>query len=183
MLALLTPAIVRADEASPPPVKSMQSVQPQALDVLRRLSATLAQAKAFTFRSVNTVEVPAKTGQSITLFSLWTLRSNVPTDSARSSAVKLPQFDFYFDGTTASAYAPATNVYSTIQAPPTIDAMLPALEEKTGIRIVSAPLLVSDPYAMLTRDLISGVVVGATVINGRPCAHLAFRSPGINWEI
>ena len=183
MFALLTPAIVRAEEASPSPARSMQSVQPQALDVLRRLSATLAQARALTFRSVSTVEVPAQTGQSITLFSTLDVALKRPDRLRAQVRGEAPHFDFYFDGTTASAYAPATNVYSTIQAPPTIDAMLPALEEKTGIRIVSAPLLVSDPYAMLTRDLISGVVVGATVVNGRPCEHLAFRSPGINWEI
>ena len=183
MFALLTPAIVRAEEASPSPARSMQSVQPQALDVLRRLSATLAQARALTFRSVSTVEVPAKTGQSITLFSTVDVALKRPDRLRAQVRGEAPHFDFYFDGTTASAYAPATNVYSTVQAPPTIDAMLPALEEKTGIRIVSAPLLVSDPYAMLTRDLISGVVVGATLINGRPCEHLAFRSPGINWEI
>jgi len=183
MFAVLTPAIVRAEEAAPSPAKTMQSVEPQALEVLRRMSATLAQAKAFTYRSVSTVEVPAKTGQSITLFSTVDVALKRPDRLRAQVRGEAPHFDFYFDGTTASAYAPATNVYSTVQAPPTIDAMLPALEEKTGIRIVSAPLLVSDPYAMLTRDLISGVVVGATVVNGRPCEHLAFRSPGINWEI
>ena len=73
MFAVLTPAIVRAEEAAPSPAKTMQSVEPQALEVLRRMSATLAQAKAFTYRSVSTTEVPAKTGQSITLFSTGNL--------------------------------------------------------------------------------------------------------------
>jgi hypothetical protein len=132
------------------------------------MSATLAGANAFTYRSVSTVEVPAKTGQFITLFSTVEIALKRPDRLRAQLSGEAPQFDFFFDGTTASAYAPATNVYSTVQTPPTIDAMLPALEQETGIRIVSAPLLVSDPYAMLTRDLSSGAVVGPTVINGRP---------------
>jgi hypothetical protein len=183
MFAVVTPAIVRGEETSSVPVKTIQSVEPQALEALRRMSATLAAAKAFTYRSVSTAEVPAKTGQFITLFSTVEVALKRPDRLRARLSGEAPHFDFYFDGTTASAFAPAANVYSTVQAPATIDAMLPALEQETGIRIVSAPLLVSDPYAMLTRDLSSGAIVGPTVINGRPCQHLAFRSPGINWEI
>jgi hypothetical protein len=45
------------------------------------------------------------------------------------------------------------------------------------------PLLKDDPYASLTRDLQSAVIVGETRINGVRCDHLAFRRPGVNWEI
>ena len=183
MFAIFTPAIAQAKEASPSPATTLRGVAPQALEILRRMSSALAEAKAFTYRSVSTVEVPAKTGQFITLFSTVEVALKRPDRLRAQLSGEAPRFDFYFDGTTASAFAPGTNVYSTVQAPPTIDAMLPALEDETGVRIVTAPLLVSDPYAMLTRDLSSGVVVGSTVINGRQCEHLAFRSPGINWEI
>ena len=78
---------------------------------------------------------------------------------------------------------PQPKVYSVEKAPPTIDTMLPALEQETGIRFASAPLLFSDPYRVLTRGLISALVVGPAVVDGAPCEHLAFRSPGVNWEI
>ena len=35
----------------------------------------------------------------------------------------------------------------------------------------------------MTRGLTSAVVVGPAVVRGVACEHLAFRSPGINWEI
>ena len=50
-----------------------------------------------------------------------------------------PNFDFYYDGATASAFAPVNKVYSTVEAPPTIDTMVPAMQQETGIRFVSAP--------------------------------------------
>jgi hypothetical protein len=36
---------------------------------------------------------------------------------------------------------------------------------------------------VLTRRLISGLVVGPALVKGVTCQHLAFRSPGVNWEI
>jgi hypothetical protein len=183
MFGVLAPAIVRAEEASPSPATATSRVDPQALEVLKRMSTTLGAANAFTYRSRSTVEVPAKTGQFITLFSTAEVALKRPDKLRARLSGEAPHFDFYFDGTTASAFAPTTKAYSTVEAPSTIDTMLPALEQETGIRFASAPLLFGDPYGVLTRRLISGVVVGPTVVNGRPCQHLAFRSPGVNWEI
>jgi hypothetical protein len=41
----------------------------------------------------------------------------------------------------------------------------------------------SDPYAMLTKNLTSAFVVGPATVDGKPCEHLAFMAPGVNWEI
>jgi hypothetical protein len=181
--AVLAPVMVRAEEASPSSAAATSRVDPQALEVLRRMSTTLGVAKAFTYRSTNVVEVPAKTGQFITLFSTAEVALKRPDKLRARLTGEAPHFNLYFDGKTASAFAPATKVYSTLEALSTIDTMLPAMQEETGIRFASAPLLFSDSYSVLTRELRSGVVVGATTVNGRPCQHLAFRSPGVNWEI
>jgi hypothetical protein len=183
VFTLLAPAIARAEEASPSSAKATSRIDPQALEVLRRMSTTLGAAKAFTYRSRSIVEVPAKTGQFITLFSAAEVALKRPDKLRARLTGEAPHFDFYFDGTAASAFAPATKVYSTVEAPPTIDTMLPAMQQETGIRFPSAPLLFSDPYGVLTRNLISGIVIGPSVVNGHPCQHLAFRSPGVNWEI
>jgi hypothetical protein len=45
MFAVLTPGLVRAEEASPSPAKTIPGVEPQALEVLRRMSATLAKPR------------------------------------------------------------------------------------------------------------------------------------------
>ena len=183
VLAALAPATVRAQEASPSPAQATSRVDPQALEALKRMSATLGAAKALTYRSRTIVEVPAKTGQFITLFSTAEVALKRPDKLRARLTGEAPNFDFYFDGTTASAFAPGTKVYSTVEAPSTIDSMVPAMQQETGIRFVSAPFLFSDPYGVLTRKLISGIVVGPAVVNGRPCQHLAFRSPGVNWEV
>ncbi|HEY5792002.1 MAG TPA: DUF2092 domain-containing protein [Chthoniobacterales bacterium] len=175
----VTPAVLPAAEKSGPPPR----IDPQALEGLQRMSTTLGGAKAFTYRSRSILEVPAATGQFLTLFSTAEVALKRPDKIRARLDGEAPGFDFYYDGKTVSAFAPATKVYSVTPAPATIDAMLPDLEEETGIRFATAPLLFSDPYRVLTRRLTSALVVGPAVVHGTACEHLAFRSPGVNWEI
>ena len=174
--ALLLSAIVQA-------APSDRSVNPKALAALKRMSDTLAAAKAFTYVSSSIFEVPAKNGQSITLFSNAKVALQRPDKLRGTLTGESPHFDFFYDGKTVAAFAPHTKAYSLKKAPATIDAMLPDLEEETGIRFVTAPLLLSNPFRVMTRGLTSAVVVGPAVVRGVACEHLAFRSPGINWEI
>jgi len=159
------------------------AIDPKALEPLKRMSATLAGAKKFTYRSHSILEIPAVTGQFLTLFSTGEIAVQRPDKLRARLGGDAPAFDFYYDGATASAFAPGTKVFSIAKAPATIDAMLAGLQDETGIRFASAPLLYSDPYRILTRGLTSAVVVGPSMVDGTACEHLAFRSPGVNWEI
>jgi hypothetical protein len=174
LAVFLLPSLLQAAE---------KRVDPAALEQLRRMSATLAAAKAFTFDSRSVIEVPASTGQFLTLFSNAEVALKRPNKLRARLGGEAPAFDFYYDGKSVSAFAPATQTYSTAGAPATIDAMLPDLEDETGIRFVTAPLMFSNPYEVLTRGLTSAIVVGPVSVRGTACTHLAFRSPGVNWEI
>ncbi len=174
--AILFPAALRAEKVPP-------SLEPQALASLKRMSATLGEAKAFTCRLKNIFEVPAETGQFLTLFSKGEITLQRPDKLRARLSGEAPPLDFYYDGATVTAFAPGSKVCSVAKAPTTIDAMLSGLQAETGIRLATAPLLFSNPYAVLTRGLISAIVVGPAVVDGVPCEHLAFRSPGVNWEL
>jgi hypothetical protein len=175
LAALLVSGSLHAEQASP--------IDPNALSMLHRMSTNLSKAKAFTFESKSIFEVPSVTGQFVTLFSVGEVALKRPDKLRARHGGDAPPFDFTYDGTSVSALAPQTKVFSSAKAPATIDEMLAGLRNETGIRFPSAPLLYSDPYAILTRNLLSAVVVGPTNVNGIACDHLAFRSPGVNWEI
>lgn len=177
LLAVVSlPVMARAAENS-------SRIDPQALAPLRQMSATIAAAKSFTFHTCSVVEVPARTGQFLTLFSESDVAVQRPNRIRARLGGEAPAFDFYYDGKTVSAYAPGAKVYSTTPAPSTIDEMLPDLERETGIRFVTAPLFFSDPYKIIADRLTSAIVVGPADVHGTKCQHLAFRSPGANWEI
>jgi len=185
LTVVLSPAVLVAAEESPSPKTAAPNahLEQKALDELKRMSATLAAANAFTFRTSNTVEVPADTGQYITLFATSEIALRRPNKLRARVTGEVPNFDFAYDGSTIAAFAANNNVYSVSKAPGTVDAMLPFVEKETGIRFASANLLLSDPYAALTKGLTSAVVVGTDTVQGVPCEHLAFRAPGLNWEI
>jgi hypothetical protein len=182
---VLSPAFLVAAEESPSPKTTAPNpnIDQNALDQLKRMSVALSAAKAFTFRTSSTVEVPAKTGQFITLFANSEISLQRPNKLRVKVTGEVPNFEFAYDGNNIAAFAPKNNVYSVTKAPETIDAMLPFVEKETGIHFASAYVLYSDPYAVLTKGLISAVVVDTDTVQGEPCYHLAFRSPGVNWEI
>ncbi|EEF57463.1 DUF2092 domain-containing protein [Pedosphaera parvula] len=169
------------------PQMSSTNAQPlmeqQALDQLKRMSTTLSATKAFTFNTRSTMEVPAKNGQFVTLFADSQISLQRPNKLRAHVMGELATFDLYYDGTNIVAFAPTNNVYSMTNAPDTIDATLRFVEEKTGIHIPSADIMYSDPYSVLTNGLDSAFVVGTATVDGAPCVHLAFRNPGVNWEI
>jgi len=185
LTVVLSPAVLVAAEESlsPRTAASNSHLEQNALDRLKRMSAILGAANALTFRTSSTVEVPAKTGQFITLFATSEIALERPNKLRARVTGEVPNFDFTYDGGTIGAYAPNNNVYSVSKAPGTIDAMLPFIEKETGIHFAAAYVLFSDPYAVLTQGLTSAVVVGSDTVQGAPCEHLAFRAPGVNWEI
>lgn len=176
-VAMLVAATVLHAADTPP------RIDPQALAHLKRMGASLGAAKAFTYKSTRTVEVPSNTGQFLTLLSSAEVAMKRPDKLRVRLGGEAPRFDFHYDGTTVAAFAPGTHVYSVSKAPATIDAMLPELEQETGIKIASMPLLFSDPYSVLERGVTRAIVAGPVTVRGVPCVHLAFQSPGVNWEI
>ncbi|MFZ0436321.1 MAG: DUF2092 domain-containing protein [Chthoniobacterales bacterium] len=175
LATLLLTGAIHAEKVPP--------VDPNALAILKHMSDTLAGAKAFTVRSNALLEVPSATGQFLTLRSLGKIALRRPDKMSAMLGGDAPAFEFFYDGGSVSAVAPKAKVYSTTNAPATIDEMLAGVRRQTGINLHFSPLLLSDPSAHLTRNLQSAVVVGQTRVNGVLCDHLAFRAQGVNWEI
>lgn len=164
-------------------VPAAPAIDPNALTELRRMSDTLAGAKAFTCRTHVVMEMPAGNGQSLTLFPEGRMALRRPDKLRARYDGDAPPLDFFYDGATVTVYAPHARVYSTMKAPSTLDAMLLDLRQVTGLRLPGVPLLKEDPYRTLSRDLQGAVVVGDSRVDGVACRHLAFRRPGVNWEL
>ena len=164
-------------------LSAAERIDPKALASLKRMSDTLASAKAFTFKSRTIYEVPTGNGQSLTVFSTAEVALKRPDKLRAILRGGAPWFDFFYNGEIISAYAPVPKVYSIGQAPPSLDALLSGHDQENSYRFVSAPIFVSDPYPFLTKTLVSAVVVGPDMVQGTPCEHLAFRSQRVNWEI
>jgi len=166
--------------ANPAPRPAME---PRALDLLKALSARLAPAKSFSFRTRSANEGPGKAIPSLTALGdaeVAVMRPNKLRARVRGGS---PPFDFFFDGATMTAYQPTLNVYATTEASKTLDMLMPFALENAGILLPFADVLYSDPYVTLIRRITRARYAGVSTIAGKLCDHAAFAGPGGEWEI
>jgi hypothetical protein len=141
-------------------------VEPQALALLKAMSARLAAAKTMSFTAVATYESPARTGQPLAYTTLSRvtvqrpdkLRVITPYDGAPS--------EFYYDGKTMAAFSPDANMIAVSEAPPTLDAMLKAAYDSAAIYFPFTDLIVADPYKGMSDGLKLAFVVGESKVVG-----------------
>ncbi len=152
--------------AKPPAAKTQKAapvkmvLEPRAMDLLKAASQRLAAAKSMSFTAVASYEYPSQLGPPI----LYTVRYDVAMQRPDKLRVIIPgdgpASEFYFDGKTMMAFAPAENLVAIADAPPTIDGALKAAFEKADIYYPFTDLLVADPYAALTNGAILAFYIG-----------------------
>ncbi|AXF05011.1 DUF2092 domain-containing protein [Paraburkholderia hospita] len=141
-------------------------LEPQALALLKAMSARLAAAKTMSFTAVATYESPARTGQPLAYTTLSRvtvqrpdkLRVITPYDGAPS--------EFYYNGKTMAAFSPGANMIAVSQAPPILDAMLKAAYDSAAIYFPFTDLIVADPYKDMSEGLKLAFVVGQSKVVG-----------------
>jgi hypothetical protein len=89
---------------------------------------------------------------------------------------------FWYDGKTVSFAERSRNLHTQINAPPTIDATLDILEDLFKDPMPLSDLLYSD-LSPLEELALEANVVGDSLVNGRPCRHLAFRGEKVDWQL
>ena len=154
-----------------------------ALGLLKRTADKLSAAKSFTFKTTSSVEVTSPLGHMLTYFSAAEVAVQRPDKMTARKTGDGPSFDVYYDGQTFSALDAKLGLWAQMPAPPALDALIPVVEEKTGLQFPYADVLYSDVYAALTKDLTHAYWVGKSTIDGVECDHLAFAGPGIEWQV
>ena len=136
------------------------------MDLLKATSARLAAAKSMSFTATVGYEYPSKLGPPI----VYTTRYDVTMQRPDKLKIVMPgdgpASEFYYDGKTMMAYAPAENLVAVADAPPTIDAALMAAYNKAAIFFPFTDLLVADPYVALTDGAILAFYIGPSAVVG-----------------
>ena len=90
---------------------------------------------------------------------------------------------WFFDGKTLTLWGKNSNLYTQIEAPGTIDQLVDVLRDKYHRPVPGADMLISDPYKELIPEVTDVKDLGAGVIHGVECDHLAFRTKEVDWQI
>ena len=164
--------------------KAAQPIKDQrALDILKRMSDTLSKAKTVSFRSKNMVPIEGPGGVWISLYDDARVVMQAPDKLFIETRGDSAPLDYYYNGKTITTYVPDNNLYADKAAPATIDEVIEAAYDEDGKSFPYADLLVSDPYAVLTENLLNAIYVGQSDIGGVKTYHLVFSHKDVEWQI
>ncbi len=165
------------------------AIDQRALDMLKKMSDTLSQAKTVGFQARSMVPIRTPDGIWINLYGTSRVVMQGPDKLFASTGGDFAPYDFYYDGKTITAFAPNKNLYAVKAAPATVDEMIEEAYRNDGKSFPYADILISEPYAALTEGLIKAYYVGQSTI--RPLSgkgsvkadHLVFAHKAVEWQI
>lgn len=154
----------RAQQATMPDFEP--GLDARALDVLKAASARLAAAKTMTFTAIVSYENPSRLGPPL----IYSTKSEVTMQRPDKLRVITlgdgPRSEFYYDGKTMTAFAPAEKLFSVVDAPPTIDAALEKAYNVSEIYFPFTDVIVADPYKDIADQLKIAFYIGQSSVVG-----------------
>jgi hypothetical protein len=137
-------AVKHAQKAAAPSYQA--GLETRAIDILKAASARLAAAKSMTFTAIVSYENPSRLGPPL----IYSTKSEVTMQ--RPDKLKVitlgdgPRSEFYYDGKTMTAFAPAEHLVAVAEAPSTIDAALEKAYDIGAIYFPFTDVIAADPY-------------------------------------
>jgi hypothetical protein len=142
------------------------ALEARAVDLLKATSARLAAAKAMSFTATVSYEHPSRLGPPLVFTSRYDVVMQRPERLRVITVGDGPVSEFYLDGKTMVAFAPAENLVAIAEAPPTLEAALKMAFEKAAIYFPFTDLLLPDPYAALADGTKLAFYVGPSGLVG-----------------
>jgi hypothetical protein len=169
-------------KGSPPPVQL--TLEPKAMEILKAACDRLAAAKSMSFTAVVTEESPSRLGTPLA----YTTKSDIilqrPDKLRVITSADGPASEFYYNGKTMVAFAPAENLVAIAEAPPTIDAALKAAYDSAAIYYPFTDVMVADPYRGITEGLMTAFYIGQSkVIAGTTTDMVAYADKDVFVQI
>ena len=158
-------------------------LEPRAMDLLKAMSARLAAAKTLSFNATAGFEFPSKLGPAL----LYTTRYEVTLQRPNRLRVLMPgdgpASEFYYDGKTMMAFAPAENLVAVADAPPTVDAMLQAAYKSSSIFFPFTDLILTDPFAALADGKLAFYIGPSGVVGGVKTDMVAWANNDVHLQV
>ena len=158
-------------------------IEPQAAQILKQMCDYLVGLKQFSFHADNTEDVLLTSGQRIQYGKSVTVNVRRPNRIRADSVGDQNDGQFFYDGKAITLMDSRKNSYTSIDAPPEINAALDYAIQAFNLRAPLADLIYSKGYEYLTDEVISGHYEGLHKVQGILCHHLAFRQKDVDWQI
>jgi hypothetical protein len=155
-------------------------LEPKAIDILKAACAKLASAQSMSFTALVTYESPSRLGFPLAYGTKSDVLFQRPNKLRVLTPGDGPASDFYYDGKTMMAYAPAEDLVAIADAPPTVDGMLETAYHSAAIYYPFDDLIVSDPYKDIAQDLRVAFYIGQSkIVGGTTTDVVAYDTGGV----
>jgi hypothetical protein len=170
--------------ASPAPSAAALPLEPKAIEILKASSNRLAAARTMSFTAVVLVESPSRLGPALGYSTRSAVTLQRPDKLRVIQDADGPASEFYYDGKTMVAFAPAENLAAVAEAPPTIDAALEAAYHQAAIYFPFSDVMVADPYGDIAKGIELAFYIGQSrVVGGTTTDIVAYASDGVFVQI
>ena len=169
--------------AEPPKKAKAPDIETKAGEVLQQMCDYLKNLQQFSVQAEITEDVLLTSGQRIQYSRSVEASVRRPDRFRAESVGDTDNRQLIYDGKTITLLDRTKNFYTTIAAPPEIDAALDHGVQAFNLRAPLADLIYTKACENLTAGVLSGFYVGLSKVQGVPCHHLAFRQKDIDWQI
>jgi hypothetical protein len=142
------------------------SLEPKAIELLKATSDRLAAAHTVSFTAVEIYESSSRHGHPLAYATKSEVTLQRPDKLRVIMSADGPASEFYYNGKTMTAFAPAENLVAVADAPPTIEAALETAYKSAGIYFPFTDLIVADPYKDMAPGLQLAYYVGQSKVVG-----------------
>jgi hypothetical protein len=170
--------------AKPATTETHPALEPKAVELLKGMSDRLAAAHTLAFTAVETYESPSRQGHPLVFANRSEVTLQRPDKLRVITPGDGPASEFYYNGKTMTAFAPAENLIAVTDAPPTIDAAMEAVYRLSGTYFPFDDLIVADPYKDMAPGLKLAYYIGQSHIVGDTITDMvAYVDDGVFIEI
>ena len=158
-------------------------IEPAATKLLKRMTDYMSGLNQFSVHTQNTLEDLLESGQRVDPTVSATITISRPNKLRAVRKGDLIDQDFYYDGKSLTLYSPSQSVYATEPAPKTVEGVLDYARDTLGLIIPASDLIYPNGYDLLMRGVTSAKVLGKETVGKMKCDHLAFRRPGVDFQV
>jgi hypothetical protein len=151
--------------------------------VVKSMSDFIAKQKTISITFDSDIEVITPDLQKFQFTNSGTVLMSRPDKLRATRTGGYSHVELVFDGKTAAILNTDANVYTRLDAAGSIDQLIERLRADHAVTAPGADLLLANVYDELMEDVYDAKYIGIGVIDGVECAHLAFRTPEVDWQI
>lgn len=165
------------------PALCSQKIDPEADAILKSMSSYLGGLTSFSVKADVDNEIITTSGEKMQFSSSGSIVIKRPDRFFIKRQGMIADVELTFNGKALSFYGKRLNIYSILEGTGTIDDAFYAYEYETGLNAPGADILMADPYAILTPQVLGSSYLGIAYVNGTACHHLFFRQAEVDWQI